>query len=70
MRKCKCAFWDRDTKSEIKTEGLFHCWGTDFVEFESGPGNYTIAIVELPGGRIVKSAPTDIRFLEGRDDNK
>ena len=64
MRKCKCEFWERELKQHIKVEGLFHQWAAAYEEFESGPGNYTVALVELPGGRIVESLPTDIKFLE------
>lgn len=31
---------------------------------ESGPGNYTVAIVELPDGRIVMPVADDIVFLD------
>ena len=28
--------------------GKFHGWGVDYEEFETGPGNYSVAIVERP----------------------
>lgn len=43
-------------------EGLFHCWGVNYEEFESGPGNYTVAIVEMPDGTVLTPAPIDIVF--------
>lgn len=43
---------------------MFHQWGTNYEEFESGPGNYTVAIVELPDGRIVMPVADDIVFLD------
>lgn len=33
-------------------EGKFHGWGSGYEEFESGPGNYTVAIVEFPDGKV------------------
>ncbi len=32
--------------------GIFHQFGVDYEEFESGPGNYSTAIVEMPDGSI------------------
>ena len=45
-------------------QGDFHGFGIDFFEFESGPGNYSTAIIELPDG-TVKNVPVEhIRFLD------
>ena len=45
--------------------GLFIQYGADYEEFETGPGNYTTAIVEMPSG-IVKNLPVNqIKFIEG-----
>ena len=33
-------------------EGIFHQFGVDYEEFETGPGNFTTAIVEMPDGSI------------------
>jgi len=45
-------------------EGFFHGWGSNYDEFESGPGNYSIAIVEFDDGTI-KSIPVEkIRFIK------
>ncbi len=68
MRKCKCTFWDKNTNSMVTIEGLFHCWGANYIEFEAGPGNYTIGIVELKGGRIVECDPMNIHFLTDADE--
>lgn len=43
---------------------IFISGGTNYEEFESGPGNYTVAIVELPDGRIVMPVADDIVFLD------
>lgn len=43
--------------------GLFHQWGCDYEEFESGPGNYSTAIVEMEDG-TVRNVPCDmIQFI-------
>ena len=66
MRKCKgTQLINKDGQwVNEKFEGLFHEWGTDYEEFESGPGNYSVAIVELPDGRIITPRPNDIQFLD------
>ena len=52
--------------SVIKEVGIgkFHSWGCNYEEFEGGPGNYSMAIVEMPDGSILTTSPTDIKFLE------
>lgn len=45
------------------SNGLFHQWGSDYEEFEEGPGNYATAIVELPDGKIENVPAGDIEFL-------
>jgi hypothetical protein len=46
-----------------KGEAVFHGFGTDHEEYESGPGNYPIAIVEFPDGHIETPRAERIRFL-------
>lgn len=48
----------------IPVEGMFHQWASDFIEFETGPGNYTVALIELDDGRIVKGAADTVVFLD------
>lgn len=44
--------------------GLFHQWGCNYEEFETGPGNYSTAIVEMEDGKI-KNIPCDlIQFIK------
>ena len=45
--------------------GEFHCWGSDYEEFNSGAANYTIAIVEMSDGAILTPLPSEIKFLKG-----
>ena len=36
----------------LDCEGIFHQFGCDYEEFETGAGNYSTAIVELETGEI------------------
>jgi hypothetical protein len=57
---------DGKTKS-VKVEdckGYFHQWGMCYEEFENGPGNYTVAIVELEDGNVVNVWSDMIRFID------
>lgn len=71
MRRCKAVLYDNGMK--IPVEGLFHQWAAQYEDFcEFGPGNYTVALIELDDGRIVECAPDTVVFLDrkgvGRDD--
>lgn len=39
--------------------GLFHQFGVNYEEFQSGPGNYSSAIVEMPDGEV-KNVPVEM----------
>jgi hypothetical protein len=45
-------------------EGVFHLWGADYDEFEAGPGNKTMGIVESQSGDVLLIHPEDIIFAE------
>ena len=53
----------REWKMVEKGEALFHSFGTDYEEFESGPANYAVAIVEWPNGQIEIVRADRIRFV-------
>lgn len=42
----------------------FHQFGVTYEEFDTGPGNYTVAIVELPDGTVENALLHDIRFID------
>jgi hypothetical protein len=68
MKKRKCVFkkyseTDKKFQSEFCNEGIFHQWANSYVEFESGPGNFTYAIVESPDGTINEVLPCHIKFI-------
>lgn len=45
-------------------QATFHQFGCDYEEFESGAGNYSTAIIELPDGKVKNVPVTMIRFLD------
>lgn len=49
-------------EKEVECTGLFHQWGSAHEECETGFGNYTTAIVELPDGSVIEPAAWKIRF--------
>lgn len=44
--------------------GLFHQWGCDYEEFETGPGNFSTAIVEMEDGTIQNIYCSMIQFIK------
>jgi hypothetical protein len=42
----------------------FHRFGTDYEEFEAGPGLYPVAIVELGDGTVITPLVINIQFLD------
>lgn len=43
---------------------LFHQFGCDYEEFETGVGNYTTAIIEWPDGKVEAVQPQCITFVQ------
>ena len=44
--------------------GVFHQFGCNCEQFDSGVGDYTTAIVELPDGQLVEAAVNSIKFID------
>lgn len=63
MRKCKGRYYKQGKYHDFEM-GYFHRWGCNYEEFETGAGNYSTAIVELPSGEIVMPVADDIQFLD------
>lgn len=65
MRKrlCKGRYYKAGGYHDFQV-GQFHQWGSSYEEFESGAGNYSVAIVELPDGTVAMPVADDICFLE------
>lgn len=67
LRRCKGTIYevlDGKCKPVEFALGYFHGWGCNYQEFEEGPGNFSVAIVELPDGRVVTPQPDDIVFID------
>ncbi len=62
LRPCKAATWVKNEKKEVT--GRFHRWASDYQEFEDGPGNFTVALVETDDGKIVACAAETVQFLD------
>lgn len=41
---------------------IFHTFGFAYEEFQDGPGNYTIAVIEYPDGRVEAVEVSRIQF--------
>lgn len=64
-RPCKGVYFKG--KEQVSFDDAeFHGWGNDYQEFETGPGNYTIAIIELADGRIITTTPELVEFTDRR----
>lgn len=51
------------TKSKKEAgKGIFHQWGCGYEEFETGPGNYSTGIIELPDGSIINQPVELFKF--------
>ncbi len=76
MRQCevykiqKNPNWSSDQPLKNKYErvldftGLFHCFSTNYDEFNDGPAMYPVAIVELSDGTIEIVNAGLIRFID------
>lgn len=70
MRKVRCVkdryIWEGSDRKKVTDtfEGVFHGWGCDYEEFENGPGNYSVGIVELGDGSVQRFIPENIKFIE------
>jgi len=58
-RKQDTGIWEKG----FPHQGLFHQWGNSYEEFDSGAGNYTIALVETSEGTIEEVLPSNIKFI-------
>lgn len=70
MRKVECKIITYEynggirNKRETVVKGVFHQWGSDYEEYETGPGNYSVGIVELEDGSVQRFIPENIKFIE------
>ena len=56
---------DDNYSSRVKDEiGTFLSFGCDYIEYETGIGNFSTAIIELDDGIVRNIAVDDIDFLD------
>ncbi|WP_431623270.1 hypothetical protein [Citrobacter freundii] len=69
MRKVECTVdrfeWNGGERKKVTDtfNGLFHEWGLEYEEFDNGPGNYSVGIVELEDGKVATFPASNIKFL-------
>ena len=64
LRPCKATLYENGKAQEIT--GRFHMWGSNYEEFETGPGNFTTAIIELDDGRVASCPAETVQFYDRR----
>ena len=67
-RECRGKYYVKNEKGaggsfQEFDSATFLGFGDDYEEFESGPAQYTTAIVVLPDGRVATTAPEFIQFI-------
>lgn len=76
MRKVECTriTYERDgiyrKTIETKVQGLFHQWGNEYEELDTGAGNYSVGLVELQDGTMETFIPQRIRFISSEPESK
>lgn len=76
MRKVECTriTYERDGNNRktivTKVQGLFHQWGNEYEELDTGPGNYSVGLVELQDGKMETFIPERIRFTSSEPESK
>ena len=43
--------------------GIFHCWGLEALESDKGNISWSVAIIQLPSGKIVMATPNNVTFI-------
>jgi len=64
MSKRPVVYYDNCSRATGQTPAVFHQFGCDYEEFESGPGNFSTAILELPDGTLVNVHVERVLFTD------
>lgn len=51
-------------KPRVEKSGVFHCWGSDYEEFDVGGGTFTAAVIEFPDGTVELIRADMVRFTD------
>jgi hypothetical protein len=66
MRRCTAKTYRKravDGKWEtIEVTGVFHQFAASYDEFEPGPGNYTVALIEDADGQMWSCSVETVKF--------
>lgn len=62
LRPCKAIFYKSGKAEDVF--GYFHQWGVNYEELETGPGNFTTAIIETHDGCVVSCPAETVQFLD------
>ena len=52
-----------DYRDGERTFGVFQTWGNAYEEFETGPGNYTVAIILADSGNVRELFPSTLQVV-------
>ncbi len=65
LRKVKVKYYDNSLKCNVgPVDAFFHQWAAACLEGnDNNFGNYTVAIVELPDGKIIEVLPGNVEFM-------
>lgn len=66
MRQCEFEVYQKlnGESKWRKYTGMFHRWANQYEEFTEGPGNYTVALIEMDDGTITEAPPDRVKFLD------
>lgn len=55
---------DHRKADQLVTNGIFHCFSTNYDEYQDGPASYPVAVVELEDGSVILPAANTITFTD------
>ncbi len=64
------AIWDKKTIYVPDGFGTFIQYSTDYVEYEAGPGNYPVAIIEKDEGTVKAYDLAQIKFIKENENEE
>lgn len=68
LRPCRAIRYEKGEAIEVF--GMFHRWGSQYEEFDLGPGNFTTALVEAENGKVYECVADSVQFLDRGPDTE
>lgn len=62
LRPCEASHYEKG--EEFHVCGRFHGFFPEYQDFDAGPGNTTVALVEQDDGQMVYCMPVTVKFLD------